>query len=68
MKPLIQKYIGSAVRHALTLGAGWLAAKGVIEISNDQVTSLSGTLTEIATAAAMFLIAQGWSLLEKKAK
>lgn len=48
-------FLGSSARHTLTVGAGWLAAHGLLDPSKQ----------ETWTAAALLLLGWGWGLIEK---
>lgn len=62
-KIIVNKYVASLIRHALTIVAGWLAAIGLSEELIHQFTVAN---FEVLLAVALWLVAQGWSLLEKK--
>ncbi len=48
-------FLGSSARHALTVGAGWLAAHGLLD----------PTKQDTWAAAALLLLGWGWGLIEK---
>ncbi len=56
--PRAKALLGSSTRHALTLGAGWLAAHGLLDPSKQ----------ETWVAAALLLLGWGWGLIEKAAR
>lgn len=68
MKPFISKYLGSLVRHGLTVFAGWLAAKGIADLDLDRINSATDMIVEIGTPLALWGVAQVWSLIDKKGK
>lgn len=53
--PKAKAILGSSARHALTVGAGWLAAHGLLDPAKE----------ETWTAAALLLLGWGWGLVEK---
>jgi len=55
--------IQSIVRHVITLAAGALLSIGVTQQQSDD---LAKSITPIAEAAALYGIAQVWSIKEKK--
>ena len=67
MKANIKKFIASNVRHWLTLGAGILVAKGFLDQESAAVAAegVSSGVTELVLGGVMFLIGQGWSLVDK---
>lgn len=56
--PRTKALLGSSTRHALTAGAGWLAAHGLLDPSKQ----------ETWTAAALLLLGWGWGLIEKASR
>ncbi len=60
----ITTYGGSLVRHALTAAGAILVAKGLA--SPNDVEILSGIVGPKILGAFLYLVGQGWSLLEKK--
>lgn len=56
--PRTKALLGSSTRHALTAGAGWLAAHGLLDPSKQ----------ETWVAAALLLLGWGWGLIEKAAR
>lgn len=60
----MDKYIGSFVRHGLTVLSGYLLAKGVA-IPSEGVEAVASGATEILGALATYGIAQAWSFFEK---
>ena len=56
--PKAKALLGSSARHALTVGAGWLAAHGLLDPSKQ----------ETWVAAALLLLGWGWGLVEKAAR
>lgn len=62
----MDKYIGSFVRHGLTVAAGFLLAKG-IAVPPEAVEQVSSGATEILGAVATYGVAQIWSLWAKAA-
>lgn len=56
--PRAKSLLGSSARHALTAGAGWLAAHGLLDPSKQ----------ETWVAAALLLLGWGWGLIEKAAR
>ena len=70
MKESIKKIAASNVRHWLTVGAGFLVAKGIIDPETAEITvdSISNGITELVMGLVMFGFAQAWSLVEKFTK
>lgn len=60
---IVNRYLQSIVRHVMTVVAGWLAAIGV---ASETVTAFTDSATQVAIAILIWLLAQGWSLLDKK--
>lgn len=58
ISPRAKAILGSSARHALTVGAGWLAAHGLLD----------PTKQETWVAAALLLLGWGWGLIEKAAR
>lgn len=56
--PRAKAFLGSSARHAITVGAGWLAAHGLLDPSKQ----------ETWVAAALLLVGWGWGLIEKAAR
>ncbi|HPA20566.1 MAG TPA: hypothetical protein PLU30_22635 [Verrucomicrobiae bacterium] len=56
--PKAKAFLGSSARHALTVGAGWLAAHDLLDPSKK----------ETWVAAALLLLGWGWGLIEKAAR
>lgn len=56
--PRAKAVLGSSARHALTAGAGWLAAHDLLDPSKQ----------ETWVAAALLLLGWGWGLIEKAAR
>lgn len=56
--PRAKAVLGSSARHALTVGAGWLAAHGLLDPSKQ----------ETWVAAVLLLLGWGWGLIEKAAR
>lgn len=67
MKENIKKFVGSNVRHWLTLGAGALVAKGYLDVesANSAAEGISSGVTELIVGGVLFLLGQGWSLFDK---
>ena len=67
MKANIKKFVASNVRHWLTLGAGLLVAKGYLdqESATAAAEGIASGSTELIVGGVMFLIGQGWSLVDK---
>lgn len=57
MWPVVQPYVGSAVRHGLTIASGYLVAKGLPGLADGTAANLAAVA---AGAAGM-----GWSFAEK---
>lgn len=56
--PKARAILGSSARHALTVGAGWLAAHDLLDPGKK----------ETWVAAALLLLGWGWGLVEKAAR
>lgn len=56
---LLKAFVAGQVRHLITLAAGYLVAKGIVQ-SGD-----SANFVNIASGAALALIAMGWSWWQK---
>lgn len=68
-KPVIKKIAGSLVRHGLTLLAGCLLSKGIIDSSGSQdLMGVSGQVTDLVVAGAMYGLSQYLSIREKTKK
>lgn len=68
-KPIAKKILSSLIRHGLTLGAGYLVARGLMD--QDQtanIIGLSPQLTDLAMSLILYLIGQGMSIKEKVKK
>lgn len=59
---LLSKYLGSFIRHALTVTSGFLLSLG---IQPEVVESFEKSGAIVLTALATYLLAQIWSLKEK---
>lgn len=64
MKDIISRIIAPTIRHALTVAAGWLAARGLPTLEDSTITNL----TELAAAAILITSSLAWSYLDKRKK
>jgi hypothetical protein len=62
-KILYSKLLQSILRKVMVFVAGWLASVGV---PAETITQFTESTTAIIIAVLLYLVAQGWSLLEKK--
>lgn len=62
--PFLTKHLGSFLRHALSGVGFWLIANG---IADEETTKIFlGASYDVLLGLAAYLVAQGFSLLEKK--
>ena len=60
------KLVTAVVRHSLTIGGGFLIAKGISpEITGAAITEIAGPLTELVVGGTMSLVAVAWSIIRK---
>lgn len=60
----LQKALGSFIRHSLTVGAGYLVAKGVVD--SQTATTLSAEIANVAPGVILWGASQVWSLFKAK--
>jgi len=63
-KPIVTKWVGSAVRHGMTLLAGAFVAIGLPEVASG-LESIAPEVSGMVVAGVLYLLAQGWSFKAK---
>lgn len=64
IEPFLTKTLGSFLRTGLAVVGGWLLSKGIVD--PDTTREFLGLSYEVIMGLAAYLIAQGFSLLEKQ--
>lgn len=60
----ITTYGGSLVRHALTAAGALLVARGLV--TQTEITVLDGVIAPKVLGAFLYVLGQGWSLVQKE--